>query len=133
MGRYTYNAGQRWQDADGFVQACEVRGGKRTIYCSGQLSVDPNGAPLCVGDMQGQLSAAFDNLENLLKEAGYKVADIVRLNIYTTNIDLCLQNFGTVINRLKENNCFAACTLLGITRLAWPETLVEIEAIAEAE
>ncbi len=133
MERHTFNAGQRWQDADGFVQACEVRGGKRNLYCSGQLSVDPGGEPLCVGDMQGQLSAALDNLENLLKEAGFKMADIVRLNIYTTDIDLCLQNYGTVINRLKESNCLAACTLLGITRLAWPETMVEIEAIAEAE
>ncbi len=133
MERHTFNAGQRWQEVDGFVQACEVRGGRRVLYCSGQLAVDPNGKPLCVGDMEGQLVAALDNLESLLKEAGFQMADIVRLNVYTTDMDLCLQNYGTVIGRLKENGCLPACTLLGITRLAWPEALVEIEAIAEAE
>jgi enamine deaminase RidA (YjgF/YER057c/UK114 family) len=133
MERYTFNAGQQWQDGDGFVQACEVRGGRRVLYCSGQLSVDPSGKPLYVGDMKGQIAAALDNLENLLKEADFKMADIVRLNIFTTDIDLCLQNYGTIIDRLKENSCLPACTLLGITRLAWPETLIEIEAIAETE
>ena len=133
MERHAFNAEQRWQEVDGFVQACEVRGGRRTLYCSGQLSVDPDGKPLCVGDMPGQIAAAFDNLENVLKQAGFRMADIVRLNIFTTDIDLCLQNYGTVINRLKDNDCLPACTLVGVTRLAWPETLVEIEAIAEAD
>ncbi len=133
MERNKFNGGQRWQDGDGFVQACEVRGGRRVLYCSSQLSVDPDGKPLHAGDMNSQIVAALDNLENLLKEAGFKMSDIVRLNVYTTDIDLCLQNFGTVVNRLKENGCVPACTLLGVTRLAWPEMLVEIEATAETE
>ena len=35
-----------WQDALGFVQAYEVSAAKRTLVCSGQTSVDANGAPL---------------------------------------------------------------------------------------
>ena len=132
MERNATNANQKWQDVDGFVQACEVREGKRVLYCSGQLSVDENGTPLHVGDMGGQLNAAMDNVEAVLKSAGYTLADIIRLKVYTTDIDQCLQNWEPVISRLKAGGCLPACSLFGITRLAWPEMMVEIEATAVA-
>jgi enamine deaminase RidA (YjgF/YER057c/UK114 family) len=130
MERFAYNAGHTWQDGDGFVQACEVQDGRRVLYCSGQLSVAPDGTPLHVGDMRAQIAAALDNVEALLKEAGFSLADVVRLNIYTTDMDLCLQNFDEFITRVTAAGCRESCTLLGVTRLAWKETLVEIEATA---
>ena len=120
----------KWQDADGFVQACEVRNGQNVLYCSGQLSVDADGKPTHVGDMRGQINAALDNLETLLKQAGYRITDVVRVNIYTTDIDQCLQNFDVFSTRLTQAGCRFSCTLLGVARLAWAETMVEIEATA---
>jgi enamine deaminase RidA (YjgF/YER057c/UK114 family) len=122
----------KWQDADGFVQGCEVRYGQKVLYCSGQLSVDPNGKPLCVGDMRGQINTALDNLETLLKESGYSITDLVRVNIYTTDVDLCLQNFDVFINRLTQAGGKFTCSLFGVARLAWAETMVEVEATAVA-
>lgn len=122
----------KWQDANGFVQACEVRNGQRVLYCSGQLSVDPDGKPLHVGDMRGQINMALDNLETLLKEAGYRIPDIVRVNIYTTAVDECLKNFDVFITRLTQAGGQYSCSLLGVARLAWPETMVEIEVTAVA-
>jgi enamine deaminase RidA (YjgF/YER057c/UK114 family) len=133
MERHFTNAGHTWQDTDGFVQACEVRDGRRVLYCSGQLSVAADGKPLHPGDMVAQIHAAMDNVEALLKSAGYTLADVVRLNVYTTDIDQCLHNWGIISSRLKTGSCLPACTLLGITRLAWPETMVEIEATAVSE
>ena len=119
-----------WQDADGFVQATEVRGGQKVLYCSGQLSVDANAKPLHAGDMRAQINCAVDNLETILKQAGYTVTDLVRVNVYTTDVDACLQNFEVIVTRLAQAGGRYACTLLGVARLAWPETMVEIEATA---
>lgn len=84
------------------------------------------------GDMRAQINAALDNVEALLKDAGFCLADLVRLNIYTTDVDLCLQNFDAFVTRLTEAGCRHTCSLFGVTRLAWVETMVEIEATAVA-
>ncbi len=130
MERHVLNAGHTWQVGDGFVQACEVRGGQKVLYCSGQASVDTTGKPLHEGDMRAQINTALDNVEALLKEADCSLADIVRLNIYTTDVDTCLQNFDVFLTRLKEGGYRHTCTLLGVARLAWVETMVEIEVTA---
>jgi len=130
MERFVTNANHTWQDVDGFVQACEVRNGQRVLYCSGQLAVSPDGTPMHPGDMHAQINLALDNLENLLKHSGYTLADIVRLNIYTTDMDLCLQNLEPLITRLTEAGCRHACSLFGVSRLAWVEAMIEIEATA---
>jgi hypothetical protein len=44
-----------WQDQFGFSQAKDVTDGQRVILCSGQTSVDSNGAPLHAGDMAKQV------------------------------------------------------------------------------
>jgi enamine deaminase RidA (YjgF/YER057c/UK114 family) len=121
-----------WQDALGFVQANEVTGAQRTLFCAGQASVDANGAPLHVGDMRGQIAQALDNLEVVLTRAGFTLADVVRLNIYTTDVDGFFEAYDVATTRLAEGGCRQASTLLGVTRLAFPELLVEIEATAVA-
>ncbi len=132
MERHVTNANHTWQDADGFVQACEVVNGQRVLYCSGQLAVSPEGKPMHAGDMRAQINAALDNVEALLKSADFCLDDVVRLNVYTTDVDLCLQNFDAVTTRTTHAGCRQACTLLGVTRLAWPEAMVEIEVTAAA-
>ena len=121
----------KWQDNFGFVQANEISGAQRQLICSGQTSVDAEGNPMHVGNMAAQISQALDNLETVLGEAGFKMSDVVRLNYYTTDVDgfveACIEQ---VISRLANSGCRAASTLLGVTRLAFPELLVEIEATA---
>ena len=76
-----------WQDQFGYVQANEVRGMGRVLICSGQGAVDAAGRPLHPSDMQAQLATALDNLETVLQAAGLTLADVVRLNVYTTDVD----------------------------------------------
>jgi enamine deaminase RidA (YjgF/YER057c/UK114 family) len=121
-----------WQDAFGFVQANEVSGAKRTLICSGQTSVDANGAPLYAGDMAAQIRQAIDNLEAVLKEAGFKLSDVVRLNYYTTDVDRFVAEAAEGGGRLAAAGCRPASTLLGVARLFHPDVLVEIEATAMA-
>jgi|TARA_Y100000310_G_scaffold142070_1_gene141535 enamine deaminase RidA (YjgF/YER057c/UK114 family) len=65
-----------------------------------------------------------------LSGAGFTLADVVRLNYYVTDVDAFMaaaEGFGS---RLGQAGCRAASTLLGVSRLAFPELLVEIEATA---
>ena len=120
-----------WQDRFGFVQANDVRGAERTVHCAGQTSVDANGEPLHEGDMAAQVGQALDNLETILRECGLSLADVVRLNYFTTDVDGFIAAGGPVLGaRFASSGCRPASTLLGVTRLARPELLVEIEATA---
>ena len=121
-----------WQDQFGFVQANEIRGGERTVICAGQTSVDADGRPIHEGDMSAQMAQSLDNLETVLRDAGMSLADVVRLTYYTTDVDAWLQSAGTFGPRLAAAGCRPASTLLGVSSLAFPELLVEIEATAVA-
>jgi len=129
MERKIINPG-KWQDPLGFVQGCEVTGSQRVLYCAGQVSVDLDGKTLHVGDFRGQLSCAVENLEQVLKLAGYGVADIVRLNIYTTDMQGFFASRSILTERLVNAGSRYASTLIGVARLAQPDFLVEIEATA---
>ena len=118
-----------WQNQYGCA-ANEVSGVQRTLMCSGQTSVDADGNVLHSGDMARQINQALDNLESVLREAGFKMSDVVRLNIYTTDMELFWGAAEGAGRRLAESGCRVASTLLGIQLLAFPEMLVEIEATA---
>ena len=119
-----------WQDQFGFVQANAVTGAERTIYCSGQTSMDADSDPVHEGDMRAQLGQALDNLEAVLRESDCELSDVVRLNYYTTDVDAFLAALDVVVTRLNEAGSRPATTLLGVSRLALPPLLVEVEATA---
>ena len=119
-----------WQDNFGFVQANEITGAQKVLFCSGQTSVDENGTPAHEGDMACQAGKALDNLEAVLKDAGMDLSNVVRLTIYTTDVDATIANDGAMAPRLAPIK--AAQTLIGVARLAFPPLMIEIEATAVA-
>jgi enamine deaminase RidA (YjgF/YER057c/UK114 family) len=119
-----------WSVEMGFQQAIEVTGAQRTLYCSGQTSVDEGGAPLHAGDMLAQANKALDNLEVVLGQSGMTLANVVRLNMYTTDVDAFLGTLESFGQRMGEAGLTQSSTLLGVQRLAFPELMVEMEATA---
>jgi enamine deaminase RidA (YjgF/YER057c/UK114 family) len=119
-----------WQDQLGFAQANRLSGGEQMLVCAGQTSVDADGAPVHAGDMGAQVGKALDNLETVLGEAGFTLADVVRLNYYTTDVDAFIQAGEVYAARLGAAGCRPASTLLGVARLAFPDLMVELEATA---
>src|SRR3954471_1558456 len=117
-----------WSVDLGFDQAVLVEGFQRTLMCSGQDAVDADGNPQHPGDMAAQLELALDNLEAVLAEAGMTLANIVRLNVYATDLDEYLKHFGHLNERFGDSRY--ATTLLGVTRLPAPQLLVMLEATA---
>jgi enamine deaminase RidA (YjgF/YER057c/UK114 family) len=117
-----------WSKAFGFSQAVEVKSAARVLVCSGQTAIGPDGSPPTTSDMAEQVRLAFENLSTVLSKAGMTMADVVKLTVYTTDVDALLADYGTAAQALAPN--LPAMTLIGVTRLAFPELKVEIEAIA---
>ncbi|NBC14404.1 MAG: RidA family protein [Gammaproteobacteria bacterium] len=62
-----------------------VRAGD-TVYLSGQIPLDPATMSLVDGDMEAQVRRVLDNLQAVARAAGGELADIVKLNIYLTDL-----------------------------------------------
>ena len=119
-----------WSVPMGYNQGEVVEGHRRVLFCAGQTAMSADGQPQHAGDMGAQVTMAMDNLEAVLAGAGMSLANIVRLNIYTTDIDAFFESYGSMAERLGAAGVTPPGTLLGITRLAFPELMVEIEATA---
>jgi enamine deaminase RidA (YjgF/YER057c/UK114 family) len=117
-----------WSKAFGFSQAVEIQGAQKILLCSGQTATGADGSPPTTSDIGEQVRLAFENLVTVLAEAGMTIADVVRLTVYTTDVDGLLGAYGTAAEFLVPN--LPAMTLIGVTRLAFPELKVEIEATA---
>ncbi|GAB4020377.1 RidA family protein [Spirosoma koreense] len=118
-----------WQQQLGYSQAIEVTPATHTLYCAGQAAMDAEGRPVAA-DMGGQIDLCFANLEAVLEQAGYTLANVVRLNFYTTSVGQFFGAYGQVIARLQAAGCAPASTLLEVNALAFPELTIELEATA---
>jgi enamine deaminase RidA (YjgF/YER057c/UK114 family) len=116
-----------WSTQLGFDQAELIEGHRRELVCSGQDAVDADGNPQHPGDMAAQLEMALDNLEAVLGAADMTLADVVRLNVYTTDLDEYLKHFTSLNERFGDGRF--ATTLLGVAQLP-AQLLVMLEATA---
>jgi enamine deaminase RidA (YjgF/YER057c/UK114 family) len=121
-----------WSVDLGFSQGEVVSGHDRTLYCSGQTAMSRDGRPLHDGDIAAQLALCLDNLEAVLGEADMSLAHLIRLNVYTTDVDQLLQHYGLLAARLAGAKVAPPTTMLGVTRLAIAGQLVELEGTAVA-
>lgn len=118
-----------WQNQLGYAQAVEIPQGSHTLYCAGQAAMDANGQPVET-DMAGQIRLSLDNLETVLTQAGYSLANVVRLNMFTTSTEQFFAAYGQVVGRLKAANCLPSSTLTEVKALAFPQLMIEFEATA---
>ena len=119
-----------WSQAFGYDQGEVVEGINRQLTCAGQTAVDAEGNPQHPEDMRSQISLALDNLEAVLGAADMGLADVTRLSVYTTDVDQTLNHFDVLAGRLGAVGATPPMTLLGVTRLAVPGLMIEIEATA---
>ena len=119
-----------WSVAFGFNQAELVEGASRVLVCSGQAAMSPDGVPQHAGDLAAQVTLALDNVEAVLKDGGMTLADVVRLNVFTTDVDGMMGAWPALAERFAAAGIRPTSTLVGVTRLAFPELMVELEATA---
>jgi len=119
-----------WSLNVGYNQAEIIEGSKRQLICAGQTSVDGEGNPQHIEDMRSQIMLSLDNLEAVLSAANMNLANVTRLQIYTTDVDEAIKNFDILGAKFGPFNVAPPMTLLGVTRLAIPGLMFEIEATA---
>ena len=121
-----------WSLRLGYNQAEIIENAARQLICAGQTAVDAFGQPQNIGDMRGQIGLALDNLEAVLAHANMSLGNVIRLGIFTTDVDAALVHFDLLGARFGTHQSAPPMTLLGVTRLAMPQLLFEIEATAAA-
>jgi enamine deaminase RidA (YjgF/YER057c/UK114 family) len=119
-----------WQEALGFVHANKVSGNGEMLFLSGQTASDAAGHTMYPGDMQKQIEQVLANIGTILQQAGMDFTHVVRLNIYTTDLGALLACHDHMVQCLQQRNCQHAGTLLGVSGLAAPGALLEMEVTA---
>ena len=121
--------------SESFSQVVVVRTGTtRTIYVSGQVSVDADNNVVGHGDLGQQTQVALQNLSKALAAAGATLADVVRLGIYVKNYQRDqAQVISTALRKTFVAERMPASTWLGVSSLALDELLIEIDATAVIE
>ena len=121
-----------WSQEMGFNQGEVISGETRTLYISGQTAMSKDGRPEHDGDVEAQLALAVANLEAVLAEAGMSMENLVRLNVYTTDVDAMFPHYGVLAGKLGAAGVAPTTTMLGVTRLAIPGQMVELVGTAVA-
>jgi reactive intermediate/imine deaminase len=98
------------------------------MFIAGQVALDAAGNVIGEGDMTAQYRQALENMKTVLASEGADFSDVVKITIFTTNIDE-FRKAGSLRSEFFGDDA-PASTLVQIERLARPVFLVEIEAIA---
>jgi len=118
-----------WDPRPRFAQVAKIG---NQIYIAGQTAVDEKGNVVGKGDIEAQARQIFRNLQKCLKAAGAGFDEVVKLNIYSTDLDAHLPTI-TKIRREYFPGEPVASTTVQVSRLVHPDWLLEIEAVAVLE
>ena len=100
------------------------------VFISGQTSVDETGKVIGKGDMVTQVRQSIKNLETVVKAAGGDLSNVVYTTWFVTNIQDFYDKGASTVRREMFKKDFPTSTLVEIKRLADPDYLCEVEAIA---
>jgi 2-iminobutanoate/2-iminopropanoate deaminase len=103
----------------------------KTFHTSGLTSRDREGNIVGVGDMAAQIAQAFSNVGDALRAAGTDFPRVVKYTIYVTDIDAYLRIAAPITAPYSAHR--QSSTLIQVARLAHPDLLIEVEAIAEVD
>lgn len=99
------------------------------VQVAGTVSLDIDRNLVGEGDMEAQVRQTFENVRRSLAAVGARPSDVVRINIFTLDVDRYLQEGAPQQDAFFPNGK-PASTLVGVTRLADPRYLVEIQVDA---
>ena len=116
-------------ETTGYSHAGYFDGPGRAVYISGQVARNLKGETVGVGNLEEQTRQAYQNISNILGSLGGNMENVIKLNIYTTKLDQisAIHKVRDEFFAGKEKPC---STLVGVTGLASPDFLIEIEAVA---
>ena len=102
--------------------------GGRAIWLAGQVAGEDASGNSLAGDFDGQVREVFRRLDETLKEAGSKLADMVTMTVFITDA-----RYGDRFTQLRceiLGDNFPASALITVSHFARPGMLIEIQAVA---
>ena len=115
------------EEGRAYSPAVKVSGGTAVYLAGVGMITDENGNSLA-GDFEGQVKASFERVRQNLARAGGVLDDIVTMTVFVT--DMRHGTRFTEIRREYFSRGYPGSALIGISSLARPEMMVEIQAIA---
>jgi len=111
-----------------------VATGSRLVFLAGQVSVDPDGNTVGVGDLAAQVEQCYLNVGTALAGVGASFADVVKLTVHVVDwtpdrMPELLEGIARASAKLGTTP-IAPASLFGTAALDVPEHLVEVEATA---
>ncbi|MBQ3784120.1 MAG: hypothetical protein II838_11910 [Lachnospiraceae bacterium] len=120
--RTNVHGGASFEDVAGYARIA-IAG--PMVYVSGTTAVTPEGTVYGEGDAYAQASYIFHKLITLLEENGVSKEEVIKVNIYTTDVTKNGEITDAYSKHFKEYR--PACTWLGVAALNRPSQMVEIE------
>jgi 2-iminobutanoate/2-iminopropanoate deaminase len=112
----------------GYAQAVKVTGAQTILFLSGQVAYSADGGVAHAGDFAGQARACLEAVKAQVEAGGGSMANIVKVNTYLT--DLRYRPEFAAIREAYFGKRLPASTMVGVSGLAHPDYLIEIEAVA---
>jgi reactive intermediate/imine deaminase len=99
-----------------------------TVWLSGQIPLVPETMELVEGNMEAQIRRVFDNLKAVAEAAGGSLAEVVKLNVYLTD----LGHFPLVNQVMADyfSEPYPARAAIGVAALP-KDAAVEMDAVME--
>ena len=112
-----------------YSHVVEVNSPHRTVYIAGQTGVSASGK--IAEGFRAQAVQVMENLKIALLSVGGDFEHVVKLNSYLTDIEANANEFREVrAQYFTSKSALPAATLVQVVRLANPNLLLEVEAIA---
>lgn len=112
----------------GYSHTVTVPQGVKTVFISGQLGLDKNGK-LIGKDFKSQAQQAFQNLDIAIQAVGAKWENVVKINMYATDLKTQMSDLRTVRDSFVNVKNPPASTTVQIPRLVVDGALFEIDAV----
>jgi 2-iminobutanoate/2-iminopropanoate deaminase len=115
-------------DPPAYAQGVKVTGAQTILFIAGQVAYTADGGAAHPGDFKAQARACLQCLKAQLEAGGGTMANIVKVNTYVTDIRH-RADYAAVREEFFGKK-LPASTMVGVTALAHPDFMIEIEAIA---
>ncbi|MEV4265439.1 reactive intermediate/imine deaminase [Kribbella rubisoli] len=111
-----------------FSQATTIEATGRLVFVSGMTARRPDGEIVGVGDVREQTRQVCENVKAAVEAAGGTLADVCRVDVYVRN----MEDFAKIheIRAQYFTEPLPASTMVEVSKLAHPDYLIEINAIA---
>jgi len=122
LKRTNYSSGAPLEEKAGYSRIVKVGS---FVYVGGTTAVQPDGTVYGEGDPYAQTKYVLEKLVRLLEDAGSKVAEVVKVKIYATNMghgSEIIKAYAEIFHDIRP-----LCTMVGTSGLNRPTQLVEIE------